>query len=473
MDPRYLGWAGPVGVLLAGRYRLEDRIAGGAVGEVWRATDLVLARPVAVKLLRAEHAQHAETLTRFRAEARYAASLSHPGIVQVYDYLEADASHPPFLVIELVEGPSLAGLLVGGPLEPASAMDLVAQAAAGLDAAHQAGLVHRDIKPANLLIGPGGRVKITDFGIAHAAGSASFTCAGMLVGTAAYLAPERVVGDLAGPASDLYALGIVGYECLAGAPPFGGMPVEVALAHRDRPLPPLPVTVPADVAALVADLTAKDPAVRPAPASQVASRAGRLRDAMTAGRAIRLGSRPDQPRGALAAAQPRALTHLPPEAAMPGQRPASGQRQAPGRGKRSLRAVAPVLAAALAVGLLGILLAGVSGSVLLHQAARPLARASASSAAAAGKVKVDGGSLAGQPVSMVRQQLRQLGLVVRVLWRPSDQLPAGTVVSVDPAGWVPVGSAVIVTGALRYAGHRLYPDQVDRADRLVMQLSAG
>src|SRR5712691_6550325 len=145
---------------------------GRCRGEVWRATDLVLARPVAVKLLRAEHAQHAETLTRFRAEARYAGSLSHPGIVQVYDYLEADASHPPFLVIELVEGPSLAGLLVGGPLEPASAMDLVAQAAAGLDAAHQAGLVHRDIKPANLLVSIGGQVKITDFGIAHAAGSA-------------------------------------------------------------------------------------------------------------------------------------------------------------------------------------------------------------------------------------------------------------------------------------------------------------
>jgi serine/threonine-protein kinase len=335
-------------------------------------------------------------------------------------------------------------------------MDLVAQAAAGLDAAHRAGLVHRDIKPANLLIGPGGRVKITDFGIAHAAGSASFTCTGMLVGTAAYLAPERVVGDMAGPASDLYALGIVGYECLAGAPPFGGMPVEVALAHRDRPLPPLPGSVPADVAALVADLTAKDPAVRPAPASQVALRAGLLRDAMTAGRVIHLRSRPDQSCGTLAGALP----HLPPVAAMPARRPVPARRPGTARSRRSMRAVAPVLAAALAVGLLGVLLAGMSGSVLLHQAARPPAHSSAVSPSAAGIAEVDGGSLAGQPVSTVRQQLRQLGLVVRVLWRPSDRFSPGTVVSVYPAGWVPVGSAVIVTGALPHsghAGHRLHP----------------
>ncbi len=139
-------------------------------------------------------------------------------------------------------------------------MDIVAQTAAGLHAAHLAGLVHRDVKPGNLLLGPGGIVKITDFGISHAAGSAPITSAGMLVGTPGYLAPERVGGATATPASDLYALGIVAYECLAGAAPFDGVGVEVALAHRDRPLPELPATVPADVAALVIELTAKQPA---------------------------------------------------------------------------------------------------------------------------------------------------------------------------------------------------------------------
>jgi serine/threonine-protein kinase len=268
------------GLLLVRRYRLDSWIATGGVGEVWRATDLVLGRPVAVKLLQERYAGHAETLARFRAEAQHAGALSHPGIAQVYDYGEADPPGPPYLVLELVDGPSLAGVLTDGPLEPVRAMDVVAQAASGLAAAHAAGLVHRDIKPANLLMGPGGIVKITDFGIAHAAGSAQLTRTGMLVGTPAYLAPERAAGDRATPASDLYSLGIVAYECLAGTPPFRGTPLEIAAAIQDQPIPPLPATVPAPVAALVAELTARDPASRPASAGQVAARAAGLRDAL-------------------------------------------------------------------------------------------------------------------------------------------------------------------------------------------------
>ncbi len=134
------------GILLAGRYQLDGWIAAGAVGEVWRATDLVLSRPVAVKRLRDGYAGQPEAMARFRAEARHAGALSHPGIAQVYDYGEADPPSPPFLVMEFVDGPSLAGLLDGGPLAPADAMDVLAQVAAGLAAAHAAGLVHRDIK---------------------------------------------------------------------------------------------------------------------------------------------------------------------------------------------------------------------------------------------------------------------------------------------------------------------------------------
>jgi len=267
---------------LADRYRLDGRIAAGGVGEVWRATDLVLSRPVAVKLLRAEYVQHPETLARFRAEARHAGSLTHPRVARIYDYGEADATHPPFLVMELVDGPPLTQLLANGPMPPAQVMDVVAQAADGLAAAHAAGLVHRDIKPGNLLLAPPDQVKITDFGIAYAAGSAPITRTGMMVGTPAYVAPERITGaGAATPASDLYSLGIVAYECLAGALPFSGTAMEVVLSHQMRPLPPLPAAVPAEAAALVAELTAKDPAARPASAGEVVTRAVRVRDALT------------------------------------------------------------------------------------------------------------------------------------------------------------------------------------------------
>ncbi|HEY9245088.1 MAG TPA: serine/threonine-protein kinase, partial [Streptosporangiaceae bacterium] len=273
------------GMLLAGRYRLDSRVAAGAVGEVWRATDLVLSRPVAVKRLRDGYAGQPEAMARFRAEARHAGALSHPGIAQVYDYGEAEPPSPPFLVMEFVDGPSLAGLLDGGPLDPADAMDVLAQVAAGLAAAHAAGLVHRDIKPANLLVAPDGQVKITDFGIAHAAGSAQLTRTGTMVGTPSYLAPERAAGASATAASDLYSLGVVAYECLAGQPPFQGTPMEVVAACQRAPVPPLPAAVPAEVAALVMELTARDPAARPASASQVATRASRLRDTLRDSRA--------------------------------------------------------------------------------------------------------------------------------------------------------------------------------------------
>ena len=166
----------------------------------------------------------------------------------------------PYLVMELVDGPSLAGVLAGGPLDAARTMDVVAQAAAGLQAAHAMGVVHRDIKPGNLLLASSGTVKITDWGISHAIGSVPGTLAGIVTGTAEYLAPERIAGGEAAPAGDLYALGVLAYECLAGAPPFVGEPPDVACAHRDHPVPPLPGSVPADVSALVMQLVAKDPA---------------------------------------------------------------------------------------------------------------------------------------------------------------------------------------------------------------------
>jgi eukaryotic-like serine/threonine-protein kinase len=265
--------------LLSDRYVLDELIGAGGYCEVWRATDTVLTRPVAVKLLHAGYAGHDEALARFKAEARHAGALSHVNIARVYDYGEPDDGQS-YLVMELVDGPSLADVLAGGPLPAWRTMDVVAQVAAGLQAAHAAGVIHRDIKPANILFAPGGAARITDFGIAHAVDSAPVTSTGMVMGTPGYIAPERVAGATAGPASDLYALGIVAYECLAGAPPFSGGALEVAIAHRDRPLPPLPASVPAGVVALVMLLTAKDPAWRPASAGEVALQAARLRDGL-------------------------------------------------------------------------------------------------------------------------------------------------------------------------------------------------
>jgi eukaryotic-like serine/threonine-protein kinase len=293
------------GLILDDRYQLNEPIAAGGVGQVWRAADLLLDRQVAVKLLRPEYSDHPETLERFRAEAKHAGSLTHPCIARIYDYSNSGPTVPPYLVMEFVNGPSLADVLAADTVDPVLALDVVAQAAAGLDAAHRSGLVHRDIKPGNILIGEDGLVKVTDFGIAHAVGSVPVTATGEVLGTPGYIAPERVGGAQATPSSDLYALGIVGYECLAGTPPFRGTPLEVALAHRDRPLPPLPPDIPPGAVELVMRLTAKDPGYRPAEAAEVAAGAARLRDDLATASVPHFSPAPDPltaPAGAAAPA---------------------------------------------------------------------------------------------------------------------------------------------------------------------------
>jgi eukaryotic-like serine/threonine-protein kinase len=269
------------GVILADRYRLDEPIAAGGVGQVWRATDQVLQRQVAVKLLRPEYADHPETLSRFRAEARHAGSLAHPAIAQVYDYGDNPYEGPPYLVMELVDGPSLADVLATEPVTPAYALDVLAKAATGLAAAHEAGVVHRDIKPGNILLGSDGGVKITDFGIAYAVGSAPVTDPGLVMGTTQYLAPERIAGGSGTPAADLYSLGIVMHECLTGVPPYEGTPAEVMAGHLYAPLPPLPAGTPYEVADLVARLTAKDPEQRLSDAGELAALARTVRSAIT------------------------------------------------------------------------------------------------------------------------------------------------------------------------------------------------
>jgi serine/threonine-protein kinase len=274
------------GLVLDDRYQLNEPIAAGGVGQVWRAADLLLDRQVAVKLLRPEYADHPETLERFRAEAKHAGSLTHPCIARIYDYSNSGPTVPPYLVMEFVNGPSLADVLASDAVDPVLALDVVAQAAAGLDAAHRSGLVHRDIKPGNILIGEDGLVKVTDFGIAHAAGSAPITGPGVVMGTTQYMAPERIAGAPATPASDLYSLGILIYECLTGLPPFDGGTAEVMAGHLYLPLPPLPAGVPPELDELIARLTAKDPAARLADAAELATTARRLRDLLAAERGL-------------------------------------------------------------------------------------------------------------------------------------------------------------------------------------------
>ena len=259
------------------RYRLDSRIATGGMGEVWRATDTVLRREVAVKVLKTEYADDPSFRSRFENEARNAAALHHPNVASVFDFGEIDnqdgsGATRPFLVMELVPGQPLSALLRGGePMDPSAAADLVAQAADAIGAAHAMDIVHRDVKPANLLVTPEGRVKITDFGIARAADSVALTQTGQIVGTPHYISPEQAEGRPATHASDIYALGVVLYECLAGRRPFAGnSPVTIALAHmRDR-VPPLPDDVPEHLRAVADKALAKNPAERFASAGEMA-----------------------------------------------------------------------------------------------------------------------------------------------------------------------------------------------------------
>jgi eukaryotic-like serine/threonine-protein kinase len=255
------------GSLLAGRYEITAPIAVGGMGEVWRARDRVLDRTVAAKVLRSEYTGDPNFLARFRNEARHTAALTHPNIASVYDYGETrdeNGATVAYLVMEFVEGQTLVSILhEEGRLPVDWTLHVLGQAADGLSAAHRAGVVHRDIKPGNLMVRPDGVVKLTDFGIAQARDATPLTRTGMVVGTAQYLSPEQAQGMEVAATSDVYSLGVVAYECLAGARPFDGTSqIAIALAHINKAPPPLPADVPPVVQALIGRALAKDPAER-------------------------------------------------------------------------------------------------------------------------------------------------------------------------------------------------------------------
>ena len=261
------------GQVFGSRYELVSRIAIGGMGEVWKANDSVIGRTVAIKILKDEYMGDSGFRERFRAEARHAALVNHEGIANVFDYGEEEGS--AYLVMELVPGEALSSILEREKILPASrVLSIVAQTASALHAAHQAGLVHRDIKPGNLLITPDGSVKITDFGIARLADQVPLTATGQVMGTVQYLAPEQAGGKPASPATDVYSLGIVAYEALAGKRPFRGeSQVAIAMAQIKETPPELPSSIPSAVRALVMSCMAKKPEGRPASAHDLAQAA--------------------------------------------------------------------------------------------------------------------------------------------------------------------------------------------------------
>jgi serine/threonine protein kinase len=270
---------GPKGELISDRYRIEDRLGSGGMSSVFRATDTILERTVAVKIL-AEHLSDDERfVARFRREALAVAKLVHPNIVQVYDTGIDSGRH--YIVMEYVKGKSGAQLLQSeGTLDPETSVEIGIQACAGLDYAHRHGIIHRDVKPGNLMIigGPAGggdmTVKLADFGIARASEQSRITQVGSVVGTAAYLAPEQARGDEATPSSDVYSLGVVLYQFLTGRLPYEGASLaELAVRQQsEQPLPPSSYSddVPQAIGDAVLVALESDPANRFAAAGELA-----------------------------------------------------------------------------------------------------------------------------------------------------------------------------------------------------------
>lgn len=267
------------GSLLDNRYRLDERIATGGMGDVWRGTDVVLGRTIAVKVLRTAMLADPEFAARFYGEARMMAAFRHPGVVEVYDYSAGDThseDNCAYLVMAYVDGePLSARLKEQGRLGVNETMSIVSQAADALHAAHENGTVHRDVKPGNLIVKPNGTVILVDFGVARSAAVTSVTGLNAIVGTALYMAPEQVAKGNVTPATDVYALGAVAYHCIAGHPPFDGdNALQVALRHLEDDPEPLPSNVvPPAVRELISRAMAKHPDDRFANAAEFAEAA--------------------------------------------------------------------------------------------------------------------------------------------------------------------------------------------------------
>ena len=454
------------GVTFGGRYELDSRIAIGGMGEVWEATDHVIGRTVAIKILKDEYMGDPGFLERFRAEARHAALVNHEGIASVFDYGEEDGS--AFLVMELVPGEALSTIIEReGSLSTDKTLDIVAQTAAALQAAHAAGLVHRDIKPGNLLITPDGRVKITDFGIARIADQVPLTATGQVMGTVQYLSPEQASGHPASPATDIYSLGIVAYECLAGKRPFTGeSQVAIAMAQINEQPAPLPPTVAVPVQNLVMAMIAKKPDERPASAAAVsraatALRRGDLAAAAAAVPAIAAGAAvADDVTQLLSPGQTGAATRLMPTPAATSLLTEEHTEETVPQKKKRSRLTWPLIALIV---LLVLVLGGTLAALLTNQdqpdaapsstaptAPAPVPSASTptpSSTPTQSLIDVDALDLVGRTCDEARAILRENNLAATCATgnaaTNADEI--GKVYTVDPTGRNPAGTNITVT----------------------------
>jgi serine/threonine-protein kinase len=435
---------------LGDRYELHQLIATGGMGQVWRGVDVALGRPVAVKVLRSEYTGDPTFLARFRAEAQHTASLNHPNIACVFDYGEETVRDGTgetlaYLVMELVDGEPLSSLLRReGRLDAETTLSLLRQTAFGLAEAHRAGLVHRDVKPGNLLVRHDGTVKITDFGIAWSARSVALTRTGQVIGTPQYLSPEQAEGKLATPASDIYALGLIGYECLSGHAAFDGdNAVTIALKQVRQHPEPLPGDLPAGVRTLVNRALVKDPAARiPDGAAFVAA----IEDVLE-GRPL-----PDDP------APTRSIRN----GVVPGfadadadsddgdsgdgdGRPAPHVHRPPVRARRRSRVAMALLP------LLGLLAGAGIAAVVLQVVGRdePTATAAAAGTTESTTFVLDARDYVGRPVNDVVRELTAKGFSVQRQRVPTDAAEPGRVVGVEPDGMTLTrGDTVVVSYAV-------------------------
>ncbi|MGY1608839.1 protein kinase domain-containing protein [Geodermatophilus sp. SYSU D00700] len=439
------------GDLLDVRYRLGSVIAAGGMGVVWRAQDTLLQRSVAVKTLRPEYSGDPAFLNRFRSEAQHAALLNDPHIAAVHDYGEADTSRGPlpYLVMELVHGTALSDLLAQeGRLGVDRTLRIVRQTATALAAAHEAGVVHRDVKPGNVLVTADGGVKITDFGIAWSAASERLTQTGQVLGTAHYLSPEQADGVPATPASDVYALGVVAYQCLAGRLPFEGeSPVQIALLKIRDQAPPLPPDVPAGVRDLVARMMARDPAARLADGAAVRDAVDALAPAAPRADVDRHATAVLPLTGASTATGPAAPPLLP--ADRTGDTTVAEGTEDPARRRRTWAALAGAAVAALVV-VLGVsgLLGGGDGDAASTPDRATAAPTTTSAPAPPSTVRLDPAALVGRPVADVEAELVTLGLQVQRRPLTTSDVADGQVIAVDPVGELLPGQSVTLTHAV-------------------------
>mgnify|MGYP001942173605 CR=1 FL=1 len=476
-----------VGITMGDRYKLTERIAIGGMGEVWKANDEVLGRTVAIKILKEEYTGDEAFLRRFRAEARHTALLNHPGIADIYDYGEQAGSG--YLVMELVPGRPLSAILEKDKtLSWEKTLSIIAQTGRALQVAHDQGLVHRDVKPGNLLITPTRRVKITDFGIARLADQVPLTATGQVMGTVQYLSPEQATGQHATGSSDIYALGIIGYEAMVGHRPFTGeSQIAIALKQVNDPPPDLPDSVPEPVRALIMSMLAKDPSQRPVNATKLAEAADALlrHDTDTAIEAVpallnhldrpdaeqdedatqaipSAGTAPTAVVSSAAAAAPSARTPEQPKEERAahsssdeeskgggtGKSGASGADEDAGNDEQKRAGAAwrwPLLTLVILVAL------ALLGSWLLpmltsgdDESPEPTPTVTETFTAEPDMVNVVAAELVGRPVEEVQEELEDQDLVVETEEAESTQ-PTGIVLSVAPTGEIPEGSRVTLS----------------------------